>query len=30
MMKRIVAITIAALALGITAAHAQEIKVGVA
>jgi len=30
MMKRIVAITIAALALGITAAHAQEVKVGVA
>ena len=30
MMKRIVTITIAALALGITAAHAQEVKVGVA
>ena len=30
MMKRIVAITIAALALGITAAHAQDVKVGVA
>src|SRR5215468_5994831 len=30
MMKRIVAITITALALGITAAHAQEVKVGVA
>ena len=30
MMKRIVAITIAALALAITAAHAQEVKVGVA
>src|SRR5262245_53991630 len=30
MMKRIVTITIAALALGLTAAHAQEVKVGVA